>query len=111
MSKDSEPVIHTSRFTHGNRFNEVLWSHVQLPLILHRAEHAEAILVGRHVHVSIVKVIWTCLQMEKQNTNENLLFVSCHQSRDICLMFHPGFDALVLTSHQPPSFRLIVSVC
>lgn len=46
MNKDCESVIHTSWFTHGDRLNKVLWSHVQLPFILHRAEHAEAMLMG-----------------------------------------------------------------
>lgn len=55
-------VRRTSRFAHGDRLDEVLWSHVQLPFILHRAEHAEAMLVGRHVHVTVLKVKRTTLQ-------------------------------------------------
>lgn len=47
---------HTSWFTHGDRFNKVLWSHVQLSFILHRSKHAETMLMGGHVHISILKV-------------------------------------------------------
>lgn len=53
---------HTSRFAHGDRLNKVLRCHVQLPLVLHGAKHAETMLVGRHVHVSIFKVGHTILQ-------------------------------------------------
>lgn len=60
-----EYLILTSRFAHGNRLDEVLWSHVQLSFILYRAEHPETVLVGRHVDISIFKVKWTSLQNVK----------------------------------------------
>ncbi|KAG7223552.1 hypothetical protein INR49_028445, partial [Caranx melampygus] len=37
--------------------NEVEWSHVELTVVLHRAEQAESVFIGRHVHVSVIQTI------------------------------------------------------
>lgn len=61
---------HTSGFAHGDRLDKVLRSHVELSFVLHRAEHAEAVLMGRHVHISVLKVRHAVLRAQNQNRKQ-----------------------------------------